>query len=86
MDTNEYGQIGRHDMILKAEQCMDLMDLNLSFIDRCISSPVRDEIRRPPPCGLRKIDARAINRLAGGPVALFRGGFSGRLPSAEPPR
>lgn len=84
MDTKEYDHMGRHEMILKAEQCTDLMDLNLAFIDRCISSPVRHEIRRPPPCGLRKLDARAINRLAGGPFALFRIDFSDRLLSAEP--
>ena len=84
MDTNEYGPMGRHEMILKAEQCMDLRDLNLAFIDRCISSPVRHEVRQPPPCGLRKLDARAINRLAGGPFALFRIDFSDCLISAEP--
>ena len=84
MDTKEYDHMGRHERILKAEQCTDLMDLNLAFIDRCISSAVRHEIRRPPPCGLRKLDARAINRLAGGPFALFRVDFSDRLLSAEP--
>ena len=84
MDTKEYDHMGRHEMILKAEQCTDLKDLNLAFIDRCISSPVRHEIRRPPPCGLRKLDARAIDRLAGVPFALFRVDFSDRLLSAEP--
>jgi len=84
MDTNEYRHAGRHKMILQAEQSMDLLDLNLAFLDRCITSPVRHEIRRPPPCGLRKLDARAIARLAGGPFALFRVDFSDRLISAEP--
>jgi len=84
MDTDEYGHMSRHEMILKTEQSMDLLDLNLAFLDRCISSPVPHEIRRPPPCGLKKLDARAIKRLAGGPFALFRVDFSDRLASAEP--
>ena len=84
MDTNEYGHTSPHELILNTEQRMDLMDLNLAFIDRCITPPVRHEIRRPPPCGLRKLDARAINRLAGGPFALFRIDFLDRFASAEP--
>ena len=84
MDTNEFGHATGHEMILKAEQSMDLMDLNLAFIDRCISSSIWHEIRRPPPCGLRKLDSRAISRLAGGPFALFRVELSDCLISAEP--